>query len=108
MIKCRTKTSVDSMKTNRFGNGNGNGSLKKAKEAEGEGFRRLAVATTGKSRGNPATQCATPARRAPRRNRTAVEKPVTTIQAKVDVGFGNTLTIRGQGQGLSWDQGQPM
>ena len=33
---------------------------------------------------------------------------MTTIQAKVDVGFGNTLTIRGQGQGLSWDQGQPM
>ena len=26
----------------------------------------------------------------------------------VDVGFGNHLTIRGQGQGLSWDHGQPM
>lgn len=36
-------------------------------------------------------------------------KPVTTtIIAVLDVGFGNTLFIRGQGPGLSWDQGIPM
>ena len=36
-------------------------------------------------------------------------KPVaTTITARVDVGFGNTLFIRGEGPGLSWDQGIAM
>ena len=98
------------MKNNRFGNG----SLEKAKEADGEGFRRLAVATPGKARVNSATQCATPARRATRRKKTpeqrpaAAGKPATTVKAKVDVGYGNTLTIRGEGQGLSWERGQPM
>lgn len=32
----------------------------------------------------------------------------TTIIAVLDVGFGNTLFIRGQGPGLSWDKGIPM
>lgn len=92
------------MKTRGFENG----SLEKAKEVGGTGFRRLAVATTGKALRNSPTQCATPARRAPRRSKTVAEKPVTTIKAKFDVGFGNTLTIRGEGQGLNWDYGQPM
>lgn len=36
-------------------------------------------------------------------------KPVTTtIIAVLDVGFGNTLFLRGQGPGLSWDRGIPM
>lgn len=29
----------------------------------------------------------------------------TQVVIKYDVGFGNTLTIRGQGAGLSWDKG---
>jgi len=34
------------------------------------------------------------------------KSPVTTtIIANVDVGFGNTLYIRGAGAGLSWDKG---
>jgi hypothetical protein len=32
-------------------------------------------------------------------------KPVTTIEAKIDVGFGNNLFVRGEGPGLSWDHG---
>ncbi len=32
----------------------------------------------------------------------------TTIVAKVDVGFGNALFIRGTGPGLSWEKGLPM
>lgn len=32
----------------------------------------------------------------------------TEIYANVDVGFGNTLYIRGEGPGLSWDRGVPM
>jgi hypothetical protein len=32
----------------------------------------------------------------------------TIIEAKTDVGFGNALFIRGQGDGLSWDKGLPL
>jgi hypothetical protein len=40
----------------------------------------------------------------------AVErKPVTTtISARIDIGFGNALYIRGEGTGLSWDAGVAM
>lgn len=34
--------------------------------------------------------------------------PTTIIEAKIDVGFGNQLFLRGQGAGLSWDRGQPL
>ncbi len=36
------------------------------------------------------------------------QKSPTTVEAKVDVGFGNALFIRGQGDGLSWDKGTPL
>jgi hypothetical protein len=45
----------------------------------------------------PKARIAKPARVAP-----------TTIEVRVDVGFGNNLFIRGQGAGLSWDQGVPL
>lgn len=32
----------------------------------------------------------------------------TTIVAHLDVGFGNTLYIRGEGPGLSWEAGVPL
>jgi hypothetical protein len=32
----------------------------------------------------------------------------TTIEAKIDVGFGNQLFLRGQGAGLSWERGIPL
>ena len=35
-------------------------------------------------------------------------KKATIIIARVDVGFGNQLYIRGEGNGLSWEQGTPM
>jgi len=38
----------------------------------------------------------------------ATEPAVTTIEARIDVGFGNTLYIRGEGPGLSWEHGVPM
>src|SRR5215469_2413425 len=34
-------------------------------------------------------------------------KPVT-IEARIDVGFGNALYLRGEGLGLSWTQGVPL
>lgn len=36
---------------------------------------------------------------------TLPKAPLTTIVAKIDVGFGNTLTLRGDSAGLSWDKG---
>ncbi len=30
------------------------------------------------------------------------------LEAKIDVGFGNNLFVRGQGSGLSWDHGIPL
>ena len=43
-----------------------------------------------------------------------VQKPIVaattaiTIEATIDVGFGNRLFLRGQGEGLSWDRGTPL
>ena len=38
----------------------------------------------------------------------AAKPVITTITACIDVGFGNTLYLRGEGPGLSWDQGVAM
>jgi len=35
----------------------------------------------------------------------ATKPVVTTIAANVNVGFGNSLYLRGEGTGLSWDKG---
>lgn len=32
----------------------------------------------------------------------------TTLRARIDVGFGNALFVRGEGPGLSWNKGKPM
>jgi hypothetical protein len=40
--------------------------------------------------------------------RTAAGTANTTIEAKIDVGFGNQLFARGQGAGLSWERGTPL
>jgi len=36
------------------------------------------------------------------------QRRVTRVAARVDVGFGNSIFIRGQGEGLSWDRGIPL
>jgi hypothetical protein len=33
---------------------------------------------------------------------------VSTIEVKIDVGFGNSVYLRGQGSGLTWEQGVPL
>ena len=33
---------------------------------------------------------------------------ITEIEAKVDVGWGNSLFIRGKGAGLTWEKGTPL
>jgi hypothetical protein len=33
---------------------------------------------------------------------------LTTIDVKIDVGFGNAIFLRGQGSGLTWEHGVPL
>ena len=42
---------------------------------------------------------------APTMKPVATKPVVTTITAKIDIGFGNALYMRGDGPGLSWDKG---
>ena len=37
-----------------------------------------------------------------------IAAPEVTIEAKIDVGFGNSLFLRGEGAGLSWERGTPL
>lgn len=47
------------------------------------------------------------AKKAPAKKKAAAKKK-TVITAQIDIAFGNTLYIRGEGPGLSWDAGVPM
>lgn len=38
----------------------------------------------------------------------AAKPAATSITARIDIGFGNTLFVRGEGAGLSWDKGVAM
>ena len=54
---------------------------------------------------------AAPAVKAPKTSPKAKASPVvvsTTIVAAIDIGFGNHLTLRGEGPGLSWETGVPL
>ncbi len=55
-----------------------------------------------------AAPVAAPAPAVPAVKPVAPKPVVTTISARIDIGFGNSLYIRGEGAGLSWDQGQLM
>ncbi len=70
-----------------------------------------------KSAAKPATAKAAPKAKAPakkaavpakKKTAAPAEPPATFISAQIDIGFGNHLTIRGSGPGLSWDQGVVM
>jgi hypothetical protein len=52
----------------------------------------------------------TPAAAAPAPAKTPIVTAAApiTIEAKIDIGFGNKLFVRGQGAGLSWDHGIPL
>lgn len=52
----------------------------------------------------PAKKPAAPAKK----KSAAAEPPATFISAQIDIGFGNHLTLRGEGPGLSWDKGLVM
>ena len=47
----------------------------------------------------------TPAKKPAKKAAKKADAEKTTIVARVDVGFGNSLYIRGEGAGLSWNKG---
>ncbi|MBL9214828.1 MAG: hypothetical protein JNG83_05065 [Opitutaceae bacterium] len=53
----------------------------------------------------PAKKTAAPAKKKPA---VVSEPPATFISARIDIGFGNHLYLRGEGPGLSWDRGIAM
>ena len=58
-----------------------------------------------------AVKPATPAgkKKATPKVKAVATRPVaTTITAQIDIGFGNSLFLRGEGPGLSWDRGMLM
>jgi len=71
-----------------------------------------ATETPAKKSVAPAKKTALPVKKAaaPTRKKAVVstEPPATFISAKIDIGFGNHLYIRGEGPGLSWDHGLAM
>ena len=64
-----------------------------------------AVKASAKPAATPAKKTSAPAKKKPAAKS---EPPATFVSAQIDVGFGNHLTIRGSGPGLSWDKGLVM
>jgi hypothetical protein len=68
--------------------------------------------TTKKSPAPAAIKTKAPAKRtaAPAKKKPAVasEPPATFISARIDIGFGNHLFLRGEGPGLTWNHGLAM
>jgi hypothetical protein len=76
-------------------------------------MKKTTTKTTTAPKAVPTTKAPakkTAAAPAPARKKDAVQReaPATVISARVDVGFGNHLYLRGEGPGLSWDHGIAM
>jgi hypothetical protein len=50
----------------------------------------------------------TPSVKTPGPVKSSPSEAVTTIDVKADVGFGNSLYLRGEGSGLNWERGVPL
>jgi hypothetical protein len=80
--------------------------MKKATTTEGSAPASKAKAAPAKRAASVAVTTAKP--RAAAASTTSTRVPATSVTVRSDVGFGNLLYIRGDGPGLSWDQGVPM
>jgi hypothetical protein len=49
-----------------------------------------------------------PVKAAPAKSAMVTSAAPITIEARIDVGFGNKLFVRGTGEGLSWERGIPL
>jgi hypothetical protein len=63
------------------------------------------IVAPAKKTAAPVKKIASPAKR---KSTVNSEPPATFVTAKIDIGFGNHLFIRGEGPGLSWDHGTAM
>jgi len=66
--------------------------------------------TAGFPASTPVTTAAKPTVAAPKPTSAAPAAggAVTTIEVKLDVGFGNAVFLRGHGGGLTWERGVPL
>jgi len=78
---------------------------KKAATAKKTVAAKKTVSTTTEKK-PAAKKTSTPAKK-PAAKKTSTAKKAAVVAA-IDVGFGNRLTIRGEGAGLSWTTGQTM
>ena len=92
--------------TNKTDNQTGQAVETKAAAANAPGINSLALLKfeppEEKTKARPASAFPRP------RNPSSAGEPVTLVKARIDVGLGNTLFIRGQGNGLTWEKGQPL
>jgi hypothetical protein len=63
------------------------------------------VKTVARKTSKPTKTATVAAVRKPAVQIVAAQPLLTAITAKIDVGFGNALYIRGEGPGLNWDKG---
>ncbi len=56
----------------------------------------------------PATKASAKKTAAPAVKKTVAKRSPTNITAHANIGFGNTLYLRGDGPGLNWDKGVPL
>jgi hypothetical protein len=77
--------------------------------------KKAAVKKTAVKKTATATKASAAKKAAPAKKAAVAKKvsqpaktPVTKIVARVDVGYGNELYVRGEGAGLSWDKGKLM
>jgi hypothetical protein len=97
-MSIKTKTN----RTNRIKNQTGNG-VNRLKSLEATLLSHQLSEAAGKQAATKPTSIEG------QRNETlSLTKQMTVVQAKIDVGFGNSIFIRGQGAGLSWDKGLPL
>ena len=68
----------------------------RGKTAKKTTAKKAAKASTGSARGKAVKKTSAP------------KAAKTAIIANVDVGFGNSLYLRGEGAGLSWEKGTPL
>lgn len=84
----------------------------KKKSATKKTAAKAAKKTTVKKAASPAAPKKTASKKtaakkaAPKKpGATLAGSPVTTVIAQVDIGWGNSLYLRGEGGGLSWEKG---
>jgi hypothetical protein len=70
--------------------------------------KKVAAKKTAAKKAAPAKKAAAkkaPAKKAASKKAAAKKAVQTSIIARIDAGFGNQLYVRGEGAGLSWEQG---